>query len=194
MPLPSTRAIVKLNFFDGSGKVWQNILHYTISGSFSGGFDIAAAATAIEAFLTPTLLPTISADVLYLGLDLQINNGGIINDAATFPASAGTGLAGSSPNEVAAIVHWGTATPGRSGEGRLYLAGMPTTFIQGGRVTTAANTVYGNFATKLKTAIVDQGVSYALGVLSRKLDTISPVASFVVDSLVGTQRRRRPKR
>jgi hypothetical protein len=95
---------------------------------------------------------------------------------------------------VAAIVHWQTNQPGKAGRGRSYLSLFPAAYVAGGRLTTAANTAFTAWKAAVNSALVDQGISWQFRHYSRLLDTMYPVASSVVDVLVGTQRRRRPKR
>jgi hypothetical protein len=194
MALPSQYARVVLNFVDQDFKIWQNIFWFELGGTFGPTFDINAAAIALELNISTQLLNCLSQDVTYLGLDLRINNNGVTSDASTQPAANGNIVAGVIPNEVAAIVHWQTATPGGSGRGRTFFTGFPANDVAGGRVNPTLNNLLGLFAAKILTAFVNQGITYGLRLLSRKLDTMIPVASFVIDSLVGTQRKRRPIR
>jgi hypothetical protein len=183
-----------LNFVDQDFKIWQNVYWFALGGSFPSNFDVAAAALALEANFVTQLLGCLSQDVTYLGLDLRINNAGVSSDASTQNGSTGTLVGGGIPNEVAAIVHWQTANPGGSGRGRSFFTGFRAMDVAGGRVSTVLHGFLGTLAAKLLTSFTNQGITYGLNLLSRKLDTLSPIASYVVDSLVGTQRKRRPIR
>ncbi len=194
MALPAQYAKITLWFADGGDKVWSNTFWYTIVGPFSPTFDIAAAATSFQSNINTDLLSVLSSDSGYLGLDLRINNNGVSGDSSTFPAAVGTGAAGGIPNEVAAVVHLQTATSGKSGRGRSFWAGFPAADVAGGRVQSAYNTLLSALFTKLMTPITIQGQTWNMCLYSRLLASLLPIASFVVDALVGTQRRRRPRR
>jgi len=194
MALPSQYARVAFNFQDTSGRVWQNIYWYELGGVFPSNYNISTAAAAVDSHIHTPLLATISSDVGYVGLDLRINNAGVTTDQSTYPALVGTAGTGPIPNEVAAVVHWQTFTPGKSGRGRSFLTGFPAAFVGGGRLVSSAVTVFNAFASQLLTAFTDQGISWGLRLYSRKLNQLIPISSYVTDELVGTQRRRRPPR
>jgi hypothetical protein len=194
MALPSKYARIVLSFVDQDFKIWQNIFWFELGGSFPSNFDINAAALAFEANIQTQLLACLSSDVTYLGLDIRINNAGVTSDASTQNGANGAINAGTIPNEVAAIVHWQTAQPGGSGRGRTFFTEFPAIHVAGGRVDPGLNTLMGTLAAKILTSFTNQGITYGLRLLSRKLDTMIPVASFVIDALVGTQRKRRPIR
>lgn len=194
MALPSQYARVVLNFADADYKIWQNVFWFELGGTFPSNYDVAAAANAVETHILTQLLAALSSDAIYLGLDLRINNGGVSSDAATQSNSAGTGPAGNIPNEVATIVHWQTAQPGGSGRGRTFFTGFAAAEVAGGRVSSAFNSIMGTLAAKILLSFSDQGITWGLRLLSKRLSTMYPIASYVIDSLVGTQRKRRPIR
>lgn len=194
MALPNAYARVAWNSQDSGGKAWENIWYYELGGTFGPTYNIATAAGAVQAHAQTEYLNCLSADNSFLGIDLRLNNNGVVSDNSTFPGVSGSAATGSAPNEVAAVIHWQTATAGKSGRGRSFMAGMPGAFILGGRLTGPALTAYNALASKLLTAFTDQGITWGLRLLSRKLNVMIPTASFVTDILVGTQRKRRPRR
>ncbi len=194
MAKPSQYAHVVLNCQDSGGVFCKNILWYELVGVFGGGYNIATAANALQAHFQTELLNLLSSDVAFVGLDVRINNAGVSSDVSTYPGLTGNGAAGPVPNEVAAIVHWQTSTPGGSGRGRTYFTLFEADWVAGGRMKTAALTVLNALATKINASFTDQGISWQFRVYSRLLDAMIPVTSFVSDQLVGTQRRRRPTR
>jgi len=194
MPLPLQYARVVLFCSDNSGIFNENVLWYELVGTFGGGYDIAAAANALYTHIRTQWLATLSTNVFSNGIDVRINNAGVSSDASVYPADAGTATGDQVPNEVAAVVHWQTANPGGSGRGRSYFTLFPAAFCAGGRLTTAARTAYNALATQIKLPLVDQRISWQLRLNSRTTNQLVPIASFVTDILVGTQRRRRPIR
>lgn len=194
MPLPLQYARVVINTLDLSAKVIQNIFWYELIGAFPGGFDINAAAIAVEGAWHTQLINWLSSDAIYLGIDVRINNNGVSSDAATYRQDSGAAAAGIIPNEVAAVVHWQSSTPGGSGRGRSFFTLCPAASSGGGRLTPAANAILALLATALKGPIVNQGISWQLRIYSRTMGQMLPIASQVVNPLFGTQRKRRPIR
>ncbi len=194
MALPLQYARVAMNWADTGGVRIQCIFWYELIGAFGGGYNISTAANAVDTHISTTMYTWLSSDAAYNGLDLRINNNGVSADQSTYPATFGSAAAGPVPNEVAAVVHWQTAQPGGSGHGRTFPTLFPSTYVAGGRLTSAALTTLAAWATVMNTPLVDQGISWQLRLYSRKLTAMFPIASFVVDRLVGTQRGRRPPR
>lgn len=195
MSLPTQRALLTLWMASGTDfKEWSNPLHYELVGTFGSTYDIQVAANSYNTYIQTEVLAILSSQNLYLGLDIRIYNNGVSSDASVLLQTVGTDITVATPSEVAAVVHWQTAQPGGTGRGRTFWSGMGAVAISGGRVTALFQTHLAALATKLNTPHVDQGISWQLRLNSRKLNTYVPVSSFVVDALVGTQRRRRPRR
>lgn len=194
MALPTQYARLVINTLDLSAKTIQNIFWYELIGAFPSNYDANAAAVAVEGAWHTQLLNWMSADALYLGVDVRINNNGVTTDASTFRQDSGSAAAGVIPNEVAAIVHWQTAQPGGSGRGRSFFTLCPAAFSQGGRLSSSGNAILVLLAAALNGPIVNQGISWQLRLYSRTRNEMFPMASHVVDAVFGTQRRRRPIR
>lgn len=194
MALPNQYARIALNFASADYKIWENIFFYELVGAFPTSFDINAAAASYQALIATPLLATMSADTVYLGLDLRVNNFGVSGDAATNPNFNGSVSATSSPNEVAAIVHLQTATAGGSGRGRSYQSAPALTFITGGRLTSAAITAYNALFAVIQANHTIQTQSWQSRLYSRKTNNMIPITSYTTRALLGTQRRRRPRR
>lgn len=194
MSLPTQYARIVLNYNWQASKTAQNIFWYEMLGAFPSNYDIAAAASSFESSINAHLLSWLSSDVVYSGLDMRLNNNGVIADASTYPSASGTGAAGTIPNEVAAVVHWQTAQPGRSGSGRTFWTYFEADWAAGGRLSSSGRTALSALATNMNTPFTNQGITWQMRLLSRKLDSMFPIASFVIDEVLGTQRRRRPNR
>jgi hypothetical protein len=95
----------------------------------------------------------------------------------------------------AAIVNLRTALP--KVFGRKYISGIGETGAGDGVVTSAVVTALTSFATAMLSGFVNGSVSYLPGVLSGKSSAANKFALFVgavVNSVLGTQRRRRQNR
>lgn len=193
MPLPTQWARVAFNFY-GQEKQWQNILFFTLNGAFSGSWNIATAAAALDTKFRPKIVPWLNVECVYNGVDLRVSNVGLVTSVSTFPNVSGTALGDPTPDEVAAVVRLQTDQPGKSGRGRMYLSGMGSSFFDNGRITPAAHTVFQNFATEVQTHMADQGVDWHAGVYSRHNDALHDILTTSVPVTVATQRRRRLRR
>jgi hypothetical protein len=114
--------------------------------------------------------------------------------------SLGTAPAGHLDSEVAAILSKATLTKGQHGRGRLYIPGVPTSFISTltdpNRINGASLATYGTLATSLMAPILDGANSADPGLYTR-LPKGQPVTAAQILSaintraLLGTVRRRR---
>lgn len=96
------------------------------------------------------------------------------------------------PSMDAAIVNFRTSQPGSFG--RKYLGGLVEGTNVNGTLQSAIMTQLGQYATELLTALAAGGNSFAIGALSRKTGfagTWIPYTAAVINSVIGTQRRRR---
>lgn len=195
MPLPTAYMRVTLWFQSPDAKQFSNVLWYELSGSFPSNFNIATFASAVEGHFMTQLLNCLAQNMQYNGLDIEINNAGVTSTSSTFQTAPGTAATfEEQPNEVSALVRWQSSQPGRSGHGRSFMGGIPQAFINSGRLTSAAQGIIGTFASAIITSATNQGITFAYRLLSKKLNSMFPVSSYVVELLVGTQRRRRPRR
>lgn len=113
---------------------------------------------------------------------------------------AGTDTPPSAPNALALCVSFRTATRGRSGRGRNYVAGMPQSqLVSNDWSTTYINSCVGYYNNLIGLA-ADNGVTWCVCSrfhegAPRALGQLLPiVAALAVDATVDTQRRRSPGR
>jgi hypothetical protein len=115
---------------------------------------------------------------------------------STYDAENGPGAVSgdSCPDFTAAVVQKRTATGGRSGRGRWYLGCVAESNTDTGRLTTAAVALYktlaGNFAIDLTTDVGDLTPC----LFAQAAAMLYPITGIVVNSPLGTQRRRRLRR
>lgn len=187
-------AHVKLNFSLVGIKPWLNDFWFSVTGSFPGGWNVQNAAIALENHFKTNILALMAADVGFIGTDLLVNNAGIVATAATYTSANGSAGVSLIPSEVAAIVRMQTAAAGRVGVGRVFISGLDSSMIDGGRLSAAGLTAFATFATTMQTSVTDQGVTYHPAVYSRKGSILYNVVFAHADGPVGTQRRRRVRR
>lgn len=196
MALPAQYARVAFNGSIADVR-WQNIAWFDISGSFSSSFDIQAAAASVDTDFEAAFRSCMGVDAFYNGVDLRVNNAGVTDDASTLLSAAGTGVNNSAPPEVSAIIQLRTVTPGKPGRGRIYLGGIDNASTNGGKIDPVFVAVYNILAAKFKTSLAVQGQVWNPCILSRAVaggPLLLPIVNTVLDSVLGTQRRRRPKR
>ena len=144
-----------------------------------GGWTITNGLTGLQ-----------SEDVQYTGLTVTPLDG---TSLPTFISMDGTsGLVTDSPYAVqtAVVFTLKSLTRGRSGRGRLYLGGIPSEKQDTGGaswdptfITNCTNN-FENFTTDMDSN------NLTLQILSRKLESIAPVATVKANAYLGTQRRR----
>lgn len=194
MPLTPPYAHVKLNFKSNSSPNWLNDFWFNITGTFSGGWNVQTACLALENHFKTNILACLNNGVGYLGTDLLVNNGGIVATASTYTVGAGAGANSLVPIEVAAVVRMQAAAAGRTGRGRIFLSGLDSIAIDGGRIDSGSITPFNTLATTMQTNVTDQGVIYHPAVYSRKDNILYNVSYCTVELPLGTQRHRRARR
>lgn len=188
-------AHVKLNFQQGSSPhAWLNDFWFNISGTFPGGWNVKNAAIALENHFKTNILACMNNEVLFIGSDLLVNNAGIVATATTYTTGAGAGSNSLVPIEVAAVVRMQSSAAGKRGRGRIFVSGLDSITVDGGRLDAGNIAPYNTLATTMQTSITDQGITYIPGVYSRKDNIIYNVQYCTVDLPLGTQRRRRARR
>jgi hypothetical protein len=187
-------AHVKLNFLSDGVKPWLNDFWFSITGTFSGGWNVKNACIALENHFKTNILAVCNGAVSFLGTDLLVNNAGIVATASTYTTGAGAGSSGLVPIEVAAVVRMQSAAGGRTGRGRVFISGMDTDYVNGGRLTIGGETVFATLATTIQTSVTDQGVTYHPAVFSRKDNILYNLQYATAEIPVGTQRNRRTRR
>lgn len=194
MALTPPYAHVKLNFVIDGIKPWLNDFWFSISGTFPGGWNVQNACIALENHFKTNMLATMNTIVEFLGTDLLVNNAGIVATGTTYGGLAGALNNSLVPTEVAAIVRMQSAAAGKTGVGRIFVSGLDSSMIDGGRLSTAGATAFATLVTTCQTAVTDQGVTYHPAVYSRKDNILYNIQYCLADRPVGTQRRRRVRR
>lgn len=108
---------------------------------------------------------------------------------------AGTEVGDSVVSSVAVVVRRKTETPGRSGMGRIYLAGFPAAWCTGSRIN-EVNAAYlaasGAFLASVNTDLVNAGVTWGMRHFAAKqaLLKATVIRSWTIDAVLRNQRRR----
>jgi hypothetical protein len=196
MPFPGGVNFTRIElFFKGGDKVWSNILWYTTVAAFPGNWDIAASAAAWEAGITPAFADCMANTNNYIGLNYLVHNAGLARSIDTYTVTQGTQSAGTAvPDDVACVVSRLTTTPGKSGRGRLYVSGLPSTFITENRLNA---TGFGSFTALvglLKGPFTNQTMLWSPANFSKKTVAFHAATDFITEPLLGTQRRRKARR
>jgi hypothetical protein len=183
-----------LNFVTDGVKPWLNDFWFSTTGTFPSNWNVQTACAAIENHFKTNILALMQTDVFFLGTDLLVNNSGIVASASTYTTGNGALTNSLVPIEVAAIVRMQSAAAGRTGRGRIFLSGLDSGSLDGGRIAAAHLTAFNTFATTCQTSVTDQGVTYHPAVYSRKDNILYNIQYCTAEVPVGTQRRRRTRR
>lgn len=188
-------ARVVISFSTADAEEWSNVLHFTKTNYTTQDLqdlidDIltSANATIAPAMSTNTGLSSVT------GYDIR-SSGGVVLTAAGVPAS-GQDAAELLPINLAIVMTLRSATRGRSGRGRVYIAGFTEAKQVGGNWSAATVTAAGDYISGIEAAANANG--WAFVIMSKQQDgvALNPAVARTVTSYevrnteVGTQRRR----
>jgi hypothetical protein len=196
MPYPAVNFARAELFFNAKGKPFSNILWWTTLSAFPGSWDIAAAAAAFSFATGGNIINSMDAAVTYLGCNFLIHNAGLARSIDTYENSSG-GISGTGhllPDDVAVVVSRLTTTPGKSGRGRLYFAGLNSDMVDNNRLNAGGITQWTSVAAQLKLPVVNQTMTWSPANLSRKTTQFHAAVDFILEPVLGTRRDRKPRR
>lgn len=169
----------------------QHVFCYRVNGA---GQPTASELASLNAeFVTRVLNPlrTLSCnDLTWEALksyDASVVNGAVANLAITSNGQ-GTRPGFSLPGHVAHAIQWDSANRGRSFRGRSYITNLSESDVDGDSVSTAFLNLEANLAGAIIGTYVGGRFTFAVG--SRKLQGSTAVASYKLDPIVDSQRRR----
>lgn len=186
------RAVVR---WTHGAETFSNVFHFT-KGNFTTP-DMEALAAAVQLAAVSNLKYALSPDVSLVKTevyDVRSSTGAVVED--TTGAGAGGGSGDTIPINTALVVTLYSATRGRAGRGRCYVAGMPESLMTNGIFTSGAIALGEEYVEYVQSRAASEG--WTLCVRSAQLDKqpINPAVGRPIVSIVcrngypGTQRRR----
>lgn len=198
MPYPASPNFARVEmFFEGQSKVWSNILWFTETVNFPPSWNIVTFAAAFETYCKTQVLDVLSPLCKYLGANVLVHNAGLARSTDTYHTDVGTYATTPSdpmPDDIAVVVSRLSNTPGKSGRGRLYFAGIPYKFVEENRLSSIGVSQFGLLTDVLKTAISDQTIIWSPAIFSRKTTAFHAATEWQAENVLGTQRHRKARR
>lgn len=179
------------------GQATRNVLHFR---DVDGSASLNTLLTEVKNCITSALLGAISADwqgAFVSGKKIYPSVG--LQEEVSMVGNNGTGLQ-ALPSFVATLLSLHTTKPGRSGRGRVYLAGPQEQNTSNGQLEAAAITAFTAFVTCLVGKFISGTIKYDWGVVSRvaraatpsaPANWFSPVTFVTLDKNLATQRSRK---
>lgn len=198
-PVPNTALIEWVYMV--AGQIVENTYHMRSDVPFTAP-ELVTAAPDLYNWWGAELAPTISFDVTLLRVELKA----LDSDTAPFyvytPGALAVGGAGvaAAANNVAFCIKHTTALSGRSGRGRWYLVGIPSTLVVNSAISLAQAALYTSAFPELDAVIATLG--HLPVVVSRRTNnalrptgiTNEVTGHSFTDAVVDSQRRRLPGR
>jgi hypothetical protein len=181
--------------FQRGDEVYSNVYHATLNDYSEA--DQQDLADAIDAIHTVAGMALFGDDITYVGTtvyDVRSVGGGIKFQNANTRVGGTSG--DTMPLNVAVVVTHRTATRGRSGRGRTYVAGLPRgAWITTGFSSTLISDVE-NYVEAIRAAIVAEGWEFVIRSAQQNGVVLNPAVARPVTEVTirnaepGTQRRR----
>lgn|SRR5690348_8917302 len=181
-----------------SGEVAENVFHVHQAGAFAPA-DLANIANLFHGWWGNKIGPLVTAACSLVEIrvvDLTTQTSGAYDTGVT--GMSGTASGEALPNNVAALISWGTANRGKSFRGRTYIGGLASTDFTQNQLNDAAQSALADAGNSLKTSVDDGG--YELGIVSycsnkvwRTAGIFTPVVSLTAEKKLRSQRRRMPR-
>lgn len=170
-----------------SNEFWLSIS----AGGPAPGWDQYLAAQALYTSLTTNWAVPMATATKLLGVNFQYNDGTGTLGIDYYQTITGSGSGPALPEDVAVVVQKNTANQTRHGRGRWFLCGTANQYSNGSYLTATGIGFFQQIAIDLKTAIVDQGVTWSPAHHDKSTNTLRPITNDPVISLLSTNRRRR---
>ena len=181
-----------------SGQIAENVFHVTTT---EGGLvpTLSDIANAFKIWWGNKIAPLCTAACSLTEIrviDLSSQTGAAFDTGVTGMGGSGSGEA--LPNNVAAVISWGTALRGKSFRGRTYIGGLASSEFTQNELNDAAQAALADAGNSLLTTVDDLGaalsiVSYCSNKAWRTVGVATPVVSLTAEKKLRTQRRRMPR-
>lgn len=193
VPTPNcARAVI--NFIQGTS-TYSNVLHFT-KDSFTGG-DMNILANTLDDAINDVHLPNITTNSLYVGVrvyDIRTSTGAVVfNDDH---AGGGAASGDPAPLNSAVVITLRTNTRGRTGRGRMFVAGYADAELSGFTWSSNAMQAANNYLSAMRDNAALLGWIHVIrstqtdGVLLNPAVTREVVGFDIRSPITGTQRRR----
>lgn len=179
--------------YGGNDQIWSNSFWYTGTGSFGSTWSATTFATAVYSHLKSALAAVMSDTNSLLGVYNLVSNGTNTIGTDLYNVTTGAVTGDALPLEVAVVVQRISDQPGKSGRGRVYLMGLDESMVSGNYIDPTKLSLFVAIANAMKSAVVDQSITWSPAVYTRKLNALHAIASTNVVSLCATHRATRPR-
>ena len=194
MPLPNIYAKAFVAYGSDEKSPFVNVSYWRQQGSFDDDVTEALAlAHSIDDVIGAAMIEVLPADCTYFGTTVRISTSGVINEGFDGTNGGSGNVAGESlPDYAAVIIRKRTAVGGRRGRGRYFIGCVPEASQDTGKILPGATTSsYNVIATAYQTPLSNPNGVWEPCHYSRADDTLVLVTGCLVQSILGTQRRRR---
>lgn len=197
IPVDNTIQVVAVQNIQG--EIAENVFHFTKSSAW-GSADLVTVANAVKAAYSNKIAPLTTAAWSLTEIriaDLTTQTGIAYDTGVTGVSGTGAGVA--VPNNVAAVISWGTAQRGRSFRGRTYIGGLASGHVVNtNQLDSDGVSALDQFAAALQDTASFAGgslaiVSYCNNKAWRTTGVATPVISHTSEVKLRTQRRRMPR-
>lgn len=181
-------------FFNADMKQYSNEFYYTQTAAVTIP-QMEAEANAIVTFLSNAMTAVMSSAWTCRGGYVEFSDGTTVVGWDSYQPAVGLIDEDPLPEDVAVVVQRYTATPNRSGRGRLFIAGCPVTFDDGSYLSTVTGQAGINaLITQFGLAITGPVSSYTPAFFSKKNGgPVVPIVAWDFSAQLATKRRRRGK-
>jgi hypothetical protein len=180
-------------FFQGSfAKEWSSIFWFLNSGAVAPA-DYKGDSLALHVAIVDAILPMMASTNECVGSSVVINNGAGSYGSEVYAEAPGSIVQTAIPEDVSLVVQRLTGNAGPSNRGRIFIAGLPETFVTGSYLSTVGLAAAATLVTALQTAVAGNVVTYTPATFSQKDGILTAVTSWFPVALLATNRRRRPR-
>lgn len=174
------------------GKEWSNIFWYKPT-LIPTGADLFTDAHTILVTLANIYALITTAEVTIVGAQILFNDGTGTYGVEDYTPTLGTVAGALVPEDISVVVQRNTSTAGASHRGRIFVAGIPASFVKGSYLSPLGQTDMGNFAAALVPDISGVTSTYKGYNFSPTGGHFEEVIAWQEVSLLATNRKRRPR-
>jgi hypothetical protein len=170
----------------------QNTVWFSTATSIPPTTDIQMVATDMVTKINTVLLPLLSDQVSFTGVEVFLREGSATITAKAYSVTGGGDSNAPLPNGSAAIVRQQSIVGGGSGRGRHFFAGVSSGMTDGSFLNTTGITTAAALVLMLSSPQTFGGVTFDPQIYSRKLNALNKVSFATIDRVLGFRRKREP--